>query len=153
MTENANNLQERQQYLASLQLMFTVALALGMLLAFQFAKRISDARPLHAEFAQTSAEVIELEAERDRLRGELAFIQSDAYVEIWARSEARMLRPGETFVFTIKSEPEIERTSIDNSEVSKKVNHANDDISRTGYLTNWQLWWRLFFAGAGPGRN
>ena len=108
MADNARQLQERRQYLASLQLMFTVALALGMLLAFQFAKRITEAQPLRAEFAQTKAEVLALEVERAALREELAFIQSDAYVEFWARGEAKMLRPGETLIFTLDAAPNLD---------------------------------------------
>ena len=143
--EKEQRLQQRKQYLASLQLMFTVALAMGMLLAFQFAKRIADSRPLHKEFEQTRAEVSKLEIERSELRDELAFIQSDDFVEIWARTEARMLLPGDIFVFTISPETEAITESPPESETTrneriKSVPRVIDEAS-----SNWQLWRQLFF--------
>ena len=145
LMENEQHLQQRKQYLASLQLMFTVTLALGMLLAFQFAKRIADSRPLHKEYEQTRAEVNELEIERSQLRDELAFIQSDDFVEIWARTEARMLLPGDVFVFPIYPETEAITESPPVSETTqnervKSVPKVIDEAS-----SNWQLWKQLFF--------
>ncbi|MCY3935140.1 MAG: septum formation initiator family protein [Chloroflexi bacterium] len=137
---------QRKQYLASLQLMFTIALTLGMLLAFQFAKRLSDSRPLLLEFEQTKAEVATLEAERDQLSEELAFIQTDAYVEIWARSEAKMLLPGETLV--VPKLTAAEQAAEANQEQEAKL--VSDAVIPALALeepnTIWQLWWQLFFS-------
>ena len=153
MPDNVRQLQERRQYLASLQLMFTVALALGMLLAFQFTKRISEAKPLHAEFAQTSAELLALEAERTALREELAFIQSDAYIEFWARGEAKMLRPGETLVFTLGAAPNSDAPAATDTNPSPRSSYTETNIATYNTSANWRLWWQLFFDGPVPGNN
>ena len=151
MADNARQLQERRQYLASLQLMFTVALALGMLLAFQFAKRIKEAQPLRAEFAQTKAEVLALEVERAALREELAFIQSDAYVEFWARGEAKMLRPGETLVFTLNATPNLDVPAATAPNSSPRDNYTEANIIAGDNSASWRLWWQLFFDWPAPG--
>ena len=138
--------QQRKQYLASLQLMFTIALTLGMLLAFQFAKRLSDSRPLHLEYEQTKAEVLTLAAEREKLSQELAFIQTDAYVEIWARSEAKMLLPGETMIVPIHTAND--RAAEDNQDLKANIvkEAVTPPLTQDESNTIWQLWWQLFFA-------
>ena len=143
--EKEQRLQQRKHYLASLQLMFTVALAMGMLLAFQFAKRIADSRPLYKEYEQTRAEVTKLEIERSELRDELAFIQSDDFVEIWARTEARMLLPGDIFVFMISPETEAITESPQESETTRneRIKSAPRVIDEAS--SNSQLWRQLFF--------
>ena len=143
--EKEQRLQQRKHYLASLQLMFTVALAMGMLLAFQFAKRIADSRPLHKEYEQTRAEVTKLEIERSELRDELAFIQSDDFVEIWARTEARMLLPGDIFVFTISPETEAITESPQESETTRNERIKSVPRVINEASSNWQLWRQLFF--------
>ena len=143
--EKEQRLQQRKHYLASLQLMFTVALAMGMLLAFQFAKRIVDSRPLHREYEQTRVEVTKLEIERSELRDELAFIQSDDFVEIWARAEARMLLPGDIFVFTISPETDSITEAPPETETTRNVRVKSVPKVIDEASSNWQLWRQLFF--------
>lgn len=138
--------QQRKQYLASLQLMFTIALTLGMLLAFQFAKRHADARPLHLEFERTKAEVSALEAEREILSEELAFIQTDAYVEIWARSEAKMLLPGETMIVPILTANDRAAESNQDLKANSVKEASTLPLAQDESNNIWQLWWQLFFS-------
>ena len=147
----ARQFQERRQYLASLQLMFTVALALGMLLAFQFARRITDSRPLHSEYRQTTAEVTALQVERDELREQLSFIQSDAYVEIWARGEAKMVREGETLVFTVPETASAGATEPEANASAERSPGIGGMPAARDASPNWHLWWQLFFDSAPPG--
>ncbi len=154
MSENTRQQRERRQQLASLQLMFTIALTLGMLLAFQFASRITEAQPMRAEYARVSTEVATLELQREDLRQELTDIQSDAYVETWARSEAKMIRPGEVLVFLLNAESE-QGDYEENSSTIATMPETNI-VSQEATLSsqdNWLLWWQLFFDQPFPGTD
>ena len=151
MTESSRQTQERRQHLASLQLVFTVALALGMLLVFESAKRFSDALPLNAEFDATTHEVWALQEERDQLERELSYILSDAYVEIWARSEAKMVRPGENLVILLSSSLNEPMTPMEIKTTELAINEHSIPIMLGEITGNGQLWWELFFDSPLPG--
>jgi len=70
------------------------------------------------------------------LRRRLEYVQSDEYVEKWAREDAHMIQPGDHPVFLVTPRPEIGAT-----QVAPRPEAVIEDTT----LPNWHAWWKLFF--------
>ena len=129
--------------LTSVQVMLAVALALGLVLVLNFSGRIRLDRDLGRIHAQFVAEIASLHAEQQRLRVELEYVKSDAYVETWARDDGKMAREGEVLIFPKSlggsaSQPIVSNTTLAHFETSPPK------------PTNLELWWALFFDTPAP---
>ncbi len=79
--------------------LWLVALVLvAMPLAVEFNSRLAVSRQLFEEEARLQREIEREQARRASLKTFEAFARSDAYVEWWARTQARMVKPGEVAV-------------------------------------------------------
>lgn len=128
--------------LTSVQVMFAVTLALGLVLILNFSGRISLDRDLGRIHAQFEAEIADLQAEQQRLLAQLDYVKSDAYVEIWARDDGKMIRAGEVLIMpkSIASAPHAQTATT--SLVAFETTAPKPE--------NWQLWWALFFDAPPP---
>lgn len=128
--------------LTSVQVMFAVTLALGLVLILNFSGRISLDRDLGRIHAQFEAEIADLQAEQQRLLAQLDHVKSDAYVEIWARDDGKMIRAGEVLIMpkSIASAPHAQTATT--SLVAFETTTPKPE--------NWQLWWALFFDAPPP---
>ncbi len=70
-----------------------------------------------------------LVSENEKLRSEIAYVESDYYVEKIAREELHLVRPGEKVVI-------IPETEMLNDEEQQSNNNQVD-------TANWQKWWEL----------
>jgi cell division protein FtsB len=88
-----------------------VVLAAAFFLA-AFGSQIVIALQTRAEEKRLEAAVATEQARYDELADELEFTKSDAYVELWARTEARMAKPGEVVVVPTEEveSPDADRT-------------------------------------------
>ncbi len=131
-----------RRQLSSTQVMFAVILAIALMLAVQFSSRINDERNLN-QIRDTVEEEIELlRGEQADLIQELGFVQSDAYVEQWARAEGRMVRDSMVLVIPIPSNDTIQQRLLE------ETRPLQTDIQLETTLPDpepWQLWWTLFF--------
>lgn len=135
----------RPRQLSSTQLMFAVILAIALMLAVQFSARIADERNLNAIRDTVEDEIELLQREQEQLIEDLAYVQSDAYVEEWARSEGRMVRDNMVLVIPIPS-----GSSPAASEAQPiEPNTANIETTLPE-PESWQLWWALFFDTPAP---
>ncbi len=75
-----------------------VALAIVGGLAWAFGQQLSLAQQMRAEEKRLEHWVATEQARNDDLAEQLEYVRSDEYVECWARTEARMVRPGEVAV-------------------------------------------------------
>lgn len=145
ITGQARRKSRRQ--LSSTQVMFAVILAIALMLAVQFSSRINDERNLK-QIRDTVEEEIELlRGEQTELIQELTFVQSDAYVEQWARAEGRMIRDNMVLVIPIPSNNTIQQRLIEETQP------LNPEIQLETTLPDpeaWQLWWTLFFDMSPP---
>lgn len=155
--DNQANSQIRQrrksrQQLSSTQVMFAVILAIALMLAVQFSSRINSERSL-TQIRNTVQEEIEfLQAEQAGLIDDLAFVQSDAYVEQWARAEGRMVRDNMVLVVPMQSSVALPDAQVQTEEILS----FPDDIQVETTLPDpepWQLWWALFFDAPAPEFN
>ena len=129
--------------LTSVQVMLAVGLALGLALVLNFSGRIRLDRDLGRIHAQFVAEIASLQAEQQRLRVELDYVKSDAYVETWARDDGKMAREGEVLIFPKSlgggaSLPVAAHTTLAPFETSAPK------------PSNLELWWALFFDSPAP---
>lgn len=79
-----------------------VVLVVGAI-GWAFVEQLSLAQELQGEARKLEALVATREAQRDYLTATLAYVQTDEYVEGWAREELKMARPGEVIVIPLVS--------------------------------------------------
>lgn len=138
---NGNARQNRRpRQLSSTQVMFAVILAIALMLAVQFSARINDERNLNAIRDTVENEIELLRREQGELIEELDYVQSDAYVEEWARGEGRMVRDNMILVIPHPSARTIEA----NQPQEIEPNLANIETTLPE-PESWQVWWQLFF--------
>jgi cell division protein FtsB len=130
-------------HLSSLQIMFAAILAIGLILAINFSTRITSNRSQREIFAQVELEVEQLMAEQATLIAERDYVQSDVFVEQWARGEGKMVRAGEVLVVPlVPVNPEIQATVAPPTYVEVQTSPPKPE--------NWMLWWALFFDSSPP---
>ncbi|MCC7207961.1 MAG: hypothetical protein IT323_11690 [Anaerolineae bacterium] len=127
-----------------MQIVFGAILAISLLLAINFSGRIAAGRRIEAERGELMNGIATLEAQATALHTELNFVNSDAFIEQWARRDGRMIRNDEMLVVPVPAQttPQPAPTLV--------VAPPPADQSAA---QNWQLWWQLFFDSPPPVRN
>jgi cell division protein FtsB len=142
MAENVELQQQkkrkRSDQLSSVQVMFAAILAVGLLLAINFSSRITAGQPLQEAYKRALAEIEQLQREQEALIAERDYVQSDAFVEQWARDEGKMVRPGEVLVIPV---PAV--SSLPQPEANPTRSVPVETTPRKP--ENWHVWWALFF--------
>lgn len=135
---------KRTGQLSGLQVMFAAILAIGLLLAINFSSRITAGQPLQEAYQRVQVEIEVLKREQADLITRRDFVQSDAYVEQWARSEGAMIRPGEVLVYPVPAAgAEIAPTPVPvGPSVPVQTMPPQPEV--------WQVWWALFFDSPPP---
>jgi cell division protein FtsB len=100
-----------------------------------FSNRIQAEKRISAEANQLRMEVTALAATEQALATDLAYVKSDAYVEYWAHTEGRMVRPGEVLVVPVPAQVASLTPVPQPPPPAEPVN-------------NLQIWWELFFTPA-----
>ena len=98
--QNQNRFTQRASWL-----LWGLLAGLLMVLASAFANTWQTGQALKAELATLEPMVTAAMAEQATLEAELAYVQSDAYVEEWSLTKARMTRSGETLVIPVMMSP------------------------------------------------
>lgn len=128
---------------SGIQIMFAGILAIGLFLAIDFSGRITASQPLLQAHERVQDEIEALREEQASLIRERDYVRSDAYVAQWARSEGRMILPGELLVIPVPSGIEPATTPAPIVPVVP-IQTAPDTPD------NWLLWWSLFFDNPPP---
>ncbi len=144
MIEEKPKRQERKRtsQLSGLQIMFAAILAIGLILGLNFTRLFTAGQPLQQTYNQLTTDITQLEKDQAGLTRERDYVQSDDYVESWARDEGKMLLPGEHLVIPVGSQSAAESTP--------------EVVQQTAVQTTppdppkWQLWWSLFFDNDPP---
>lgn len=129
--------------LSGAQIMFAAILAVGLILAINFSTRLAASRPLNDYYESVEAEIEELKQTQATLIAERDFAQSDAFVEQWARSEGKMVRPGEVLVVPLP----LGGTPVPTAPAPQIFVEQETSWPE---LKNWRLWWSLFFDSDPP---
>ena len=129
-----------RRQLSSTQVLFAVILTIALMLAIQFSSRIQDERELTTIRDTIEDEIDLLRREQADLIDQLAYVESDAYVESWAHSEGRMVRDGEVLVIPVPSSSTLQQN------IQPTVSETVTDIHTTlPQPATWEVWWALFF--------
>ena len=96
---------ERRRVFTLTQLVIVFAIVSVLWLALDFSRRVVSAQRIQSETARTREQVSYEATRQVDLQNELVYVQSDAYVEDWARSDMKMVRPGEHLVIPIFPTP------------------------------------------------
>ncbi len=134
----------RARTLSGTQVMFAIILAIGLMLAINFSSRVSADRQLSGILNAVEREIETLRIEQGGLIKRLDYVNNDAYVGAWARSEGRMVREGEVLVqLSPSNNPTLNNNPLEvtTPTLEANVRQQNDP---------WQLWWSLFFDAPPP---
>lgn len=140
--DNSQRPRKSRRQLSSTQVMFAVILAIALMLAVQFSSRINDERNLTQIRDTVEEEIALLRREQTELIGQLSFVQSDAYVEQWARAEGRMVRDNMVLVIPVPSNTTIQQNLVEETQVLQTIIQLETTLPDP---EPWQLWWTLFF--------
>jgi len=133
---------KRPGQLSGVQIMFAAILAIGLFLAIGLSQRITAGQPLQDTYNRVRSEIEVLQQEQAALLATRDYVQSDAFVEQWARDEGKMIRPGEVLIIPVPSGASVEPTPINDEEVPVETAPPQPEP--------WQLWWTLFFDSPPP---
>lgn len=133
---------KRTGQLSGLQIMFAAILAIGLILGLNFTSLIASGQPLQELYQQVNGEIDKLQQEQAALIQERDFAQSDAFVAQWARSEGKMVMPGEVLVVPVPSGAQAEVTPAPEPTIEIETRPPEPEP--------WQVWWAMFFDGPPP---
>lgn len=133
---------KRTGQLSGLQIMFAAILAIGLILGLNFTSLVASGQPLQELFRQVNSEIERLQQEQAALIQERDYAQSDAYVARWARSEGKLVLPGEVLVIPVPSGVQAEATLVAEPTVAIETRPPEPEP--------WQVWWAMFFDSAPP---
>jgi cell division protein FtsB len=147
MAEQAEPREERKKkgQISGLQVMFATLLAISLILAINFTSRIAANQPLQEALDRVQAEIVDLRVEQLELSEQQGYVQSDAYVEAWARSDGRMVRPSEILIVPMTSD-----STTSTQPVDENPETFNPIETTPPQPDPWQLWWALFFDSPPP---
>ena len=123
---------DRRSLLPVSQLVLVAIITFALLIGYDFSRRLATNRRIAADYAQLQAEITNLEAQQADLKAKKAYVDSDAYVENWARSEGKLVRPGEHLVIPL-ARPE------------NQPGRGTLPMRSSTSGPNWYSWWLMFF--------
>lgn len=128
---------------SGVQVMFAAILSIGLFLAIDFSGRIAANQPLQQAYERVQAEIEQLRQEQEALLTERDYVRSDAYVALWARSEGKMIQPGEVLIVPVPSSEDMELTP------TPQITFEDFETTSSQPET-WTVWWNLFFDSPPP---
>ncbi len=135
----------RPRLLNGTQVMFAVIVAIALMLAVNFSSRVTADRELRRVRDAVQNEIDQLRREQAALIERLNFVQSDAFIEQWARSQGRMVREGEVLLVLF---PMMDANAESTPEA---VVFATPSPLIAETPPAWHSWWALFFDAPPPG--
>jgi hypothetical protein len=114
------------------QILLIVSLVVGLVVIVDFNRRLANAQRLVNDATQLANEVATLQAQREILITARAYANSDQAVEDWARSQGKLVLPGEVIVVPLP--PGGVTPTPQPAPTPEPVEAAN-----------YNLWWSLFF--------
>ncbi|MFN8378603.1 MAG: hypothetical protein U0452_08020 [Anaerolineae bacterium] len=136
-------IKKRTGQFSGVQVLFAAILTIGLFLAIDFSSRISAGRPIEQAYQQVGTEIARLRQEQADLIAQRDYVRSDAYVSLWARTDGKMVLPGEQLVIPVPSNADIVPTATPNFT-------PQEVITSPPGPDPWALWWNLFFDGPPP---
>ena len=114
------------------QVLLVVSLVIGLVVLVDFNRRLANAQRLVNDATQLAEEVATLEAQREILLTARAYANSDQAVEDWARSQGKLVQPGEVIVVPVAPGGDVPTPQP-------------TPVAAAVEAPNYSLWWDLFF--------
>ena len=123
------------------QFVVTILITIALAVVLDFGHRAAVSADLQREARRLEHKVATLEAENLALQVQQEWVQTDDYVEEWARTEGIMVLYGETPVVPVPADQAapVERAAIP-APPSESIKTPSEETS-----DHWQEWWTLFF--------
>jgi cell division protein FtsB len=116
-----------------------IVIAVVGVIVWGFAQQLALARQMRDEEERLARAVATEQARHEELTAQLEYVQSDEYVEEWARTEARMSKPGEVVVVI-----------VDKVEAETTAETAPSPASEPEEQPFWAELWELVFGPTNP---
>ena len=121
--------------LSLIQFLAIIAITLTLSLVVDFGRKATASYRVRQEEARLAQEIAALEARQQELKEQKALVQSDAFVEQWARQEMHLVRAGETAVMPMIPQ------GVQTPEAQESTDI--EAVEQQGPPC-WQVWWALF---------
>ena len=125
-------------HIATGALLLAVLLVVGAI-GWAFVQQLILAQELQGEVRRLENLVATREARHDELTATLAFVQTDEYVEQWARQELKMARPGEVVVLPLVTAGGEQPAGAPPAEADGAELDLPDE------RPFWVVWWETLF--------
>ena len=125
------------------QFLAIILITIALTVVLDFGRRAAVSAGLQKEAQQLEREVATLEAETRALELQREWVQTDAYVEEWARTEGIMVLYGETPIVPLpagQARPTEGVAPASPSESPKALSENDEEAT-----DHWREWWALFF--------
>ncbi len=128
--------------LSNIQIVFSSIIAISLLLAISFSGRIAAGHKVEAERDKLLGVIATLRTQATALKGEYNYVNSEAFIESWARGEGKMVKPDEVLIVPVPGvvtpQPTPTQFRLDPASQPTPENQT------------WVLWWQLFFDSPPP---
>ena len=114
------------------QILLIVSLVISLAVIVDFNRRLANAQRLVNDATELANEVGTLQAQRAILETARAYANSDQAVEDWARSEGKLVQPGEVLVIPLPP---------GGVTPTPQPPPAPEPVA----VPNYALWWSIFF--------
>ncbi len=128
--------------LSNVQIVFSSIIAISLLLTISFSGRIAAGHKMEAERDELVVNIATLRAQATALKGEYNYIQSDAFIDAWARGEGKMIKGQEVLVIPVPGQVTPQPTPT-----PFKIDPGIQAVEEN---ETWTLWWQLFFDSPPP---
>jgi hypothetical protein len=119
-------------------------LTIALFLVIDFGRRTTAGYYVSQTEQRLDAEIEALLEQQETLQDRLEYVQTDEYVEHWAREQAHMVRPGDRRLIVV-TPPASSAPEQDPHPIPTPPNSVNAQTAATEPVPNWHHWWRLFW--------
>jgi cell division protein FtsB len=113
-----------------------VVLTIVLFLVIDLGRRTTAGYHVSQAEKDLMAEIRAQTALKQELKARLEYVKTDAFVEQWAREQARMVRKGDRPLIVVRSPAR---------PAQPEPGPSPTPVAVDGSAPNWHEWWRLFF--------
>ncbi len=118
------------------QFLALIVVTIALSLVVDFGRKVAPYRRLQLEETRLDQAIEYEEARQDYLKRLKGYVQTAAFVGEWARTEWKMVKPGETAVVPMFSK----------ASITPQARPREGGLSSEG--AHWREWWGIFFGGS-----
>lgn len=131
----------RRLPLSNSQIILLFLIIVGGRLIFDFSQRVVEGQEKISEVQALEQQVEALRYENALLSDAKSYYDSTSFVEAWAHSEGKMIKPGEILIIPMQDSSLPQDPSIATGPLTTPQQNPVDE---------WQVWWQLFFDAEPP---